>query len=138
MAITLPESSIRSIMEQWVEASRLRLAGEQHSTTIESADVLVDELNRLRDEFGAVAGQRDELQLALRRREQELSAAHAELADLQRRHDAALTAAAPIASAGRSAVSPTMRFDEQWYLEKYPGVWDAVRRGIFASADEHY
>jgi len=32
----------------------------------------------------------------------------------------------------------TIKFDEAWYLSKYPDVKDAVRRGIVASARDHY
>ena len=32
----------------------------------------------------------------------------------------------------------TIQFDEAWYLSKYPDVKDAVRRGIVASARDHY
>jgi hypothetical protein len=31
-----------------------------------------------------------------------------------------------------------MRFDEAWYLSKYPDVHDAVKRGTIASGREHY
>lgn len=31
-----------------------------------------------------------------------------------------------------------IRFDETWYLNKYPDVRDAVRRGSVASGREHY
>jgi hypothetical protein len=168
MAMTLPDSSISRIMEQWVEASRLRLAGEQHSTTIGSADVLVDELNRVRLELTAVNGQRDEGQVALQRLEQALAAARHDLAELQRRYDAVVAQAAvdaearaakppdpgvapsaiagvapsAIASVAPSSVAvatpPPQRFDEQWYLATYPDVRDAVRRGLFGSGQQHY
>jgi len=32
----------------------------------------------------------------------------------------------------------TIKFDEAWYLSKYSDVKDAVRRGIVASARDHY
>jgi hypothetical protein len=32
----------------------------------------------------------------------------------------------------------TIKFDEAWYLSKYPDVKDAVRRGVVASGREHY
>ena len=31
-----------------------------------------------------------------------------------------------------------IKFDEAWYLSKYPDVKDAVKRGIVASGREHY
>jgi len=31
-----------------------------------------------------------------------------------------------------------IKFDEAWYLTKYPDVKDAVKRGVFASGREHY
>src|SRR5271167_4126305 len=31
-----------------------------------------------------------------------------------------------------------IKFDEAWYLSKYPDVRDAVKRGIVASGREHY
>jgi len=32
----------------------------------------------------------------------------------------------------------TIKFDEAWYLSKYPDVKDAVKRGIIPSGREHY
>ena len=32
----------------------------------------------------------------------------------------------------------TIKFDEAWYLSKYPDVKDAVKRGIVPSGREHY
>jgi len=32
----------------------------------------------------------------------------------------------------------TMKFDEAWYLSKYPDVKDAVKRGIVQSGREHF
>jgi hypothetical protein len=32
----------------------------------------------------------------------------------------------------------SIKFDEAWYLSKYPDVKDAVKRGIIASGREHY
>jgi hypothetical protein len=31
-----------------------------------------------------------------------------------------------------------IKFDEAWYLSKYPDVKEAVRRGVVASGREHY
>jgi hypothetical protein len=31
-----------------------------------------------------------------------------------------------------------IKFDEAWYLNKYPDVKEAVRRGVFPSGREHY
>jgi hypothetical protein len=31
-----------------------------------------------------------------------------------------------------------IKFDEAWYLGKYPDVRDAVKRGVFATGREHY
>src|ERR1700722_8682569 len=31
-----------------------------------------------------------------------------------------------------------IKFDEAWYLSKYPDVKDAVKRGVVASGREHY
>jgi hypothetical protein len=32
----------------------------------------------------------------------------------------------------------SIKFDEAWYLTKYPDVKEAVRRGVFSSGREHY
>ena len=259
MALTLPDSSFRSIMEQWVEASRLRLAGDQYSSPVGSADVLVEELNRLQDDLRAATAERGNLQAAVARLDLSLAAAQADLAEQHHRHDAALsrvatevetakttaammtteveaaktaaarmaaeveaattaaarmateveaanTAAARMAAEVEAAkaaaammaieveaakaaaavmaaeveaaktaaammalevdaakaaaaalapaspppaalnstppsdrpVAPPRRFDEQWYLAYYPDVREAVRRGMFASGEEHY
>ncbi len=91
MALTLPDSSFRSIMEQWVEASRLRLAGDQYSSPVGSADVLVEELNRLQDDLRAATAERGNLQAAVARLDLSLAAAQADLAEQHHRHDAALS-----------------------------------------------